>query len=73
MFEKFNQPYDHLTEKPGGLGLGLPISRLIVDHHGGLLWCDDSELGGASFLLILPLVGLEGSRDEQSPTWAAAS
>lgn len=54
-FERFHQPRDHLTEKPDGLGLGLPTCRLIVNQHGGTIWCDDSPLGGARLQFVLPL------------------
>jgi two-component system, LuxR family, sensor kinase FixL len=38
-----------------GLGLGLPISRAIVDALGGRLWARNNSGGGASFLFSLPL------------------
>jgi two-component system sensor kinase FixL len=42
------------TTKPGGTGLGLPISRSIVRAHGGRLWCDANPGGGARFFFTLP-------------------
>jgi signal transduction histidine kinase len=55
VFEKFRQVGDTLTGKPKGTGLGLPISRRIIEHFGGRLWVE-SELGkGATFSFILPL------------------
>lgn len=57
VFEKFSQLADHLTEKPSGTGLGLATSRAIVARFGGLIWCEDSEMGGASFVVLLPAVG----------------
>ena len=55
IFEKFRQVGDTLTGKPQGTGLGLPISRRIVQHFGGTLWVD-SRLGrGATFSFTLPL------------------
>ena len=55
IFEKFRQVSDTLTGKPRGTGLGLPISRQIVEHFGGRLWVE-SELGqGATFSFVLPL------------------
>jgi len=55
IFGKFRQVGDTLTEKPQGTGLGLPISRQIIQHLGGRLWVD-SELGrGATFSFMLPL------------------
>jgi Na+/proline symporter/nitrogen-specific signal transduction histidine kinase len=55
VFEKFRQLDDTLSGRPGGSGLGLPISKRIVQHFGGRLWVE-SELGhGATFSFVLPL------------------
>jgi len=55
IFEKFRQAGDTMTEKPQGTGLGLPISRQIVEHFGGRLWVQ-SQLGrGATFTFTLPI------------------
>jgi two-component system sensor kinase FixL len=42
------------TTKPGGMGLGLAISRKIATAHGGRLWADTRECGGTTFCLSLP-------------------
>jgi Na+/proline symporter/signal transduction histidine kinase len=55
IFEKFRQVGDTLTGKPQGTGLGLPISRQIVQHFGGSLWVDSSPGTGATFSFTLPL------------------
>jgi signal transduction histidine kinase len=55
IFEKFRQVGDTLTEKPKGTGLGLPISREIIQHHGGRLWVQSAPGQGATFSFVLPL------------------
>ncbi len=41
--------------KREGAGLGLSIARRIVEEHGGRLWIEEGEGGGATFVLSLPL------------------
>ncbi|MGE0483913.1 MAG: ATP-binding protein [Gammaproteobacteria bacterium] len=41
--------------RAGGIGLGLPVVREIVQSHGGTIAIDDSELGGARLRIRLPL------------------
>jgi signal transduction histidine kinase len=54
IFSKFHQVGDTLTDKPHGSGLGLHISRRIVEHFGGSMWVE-SRLGrGARFSFTLP-------------------
>lgn len=53
VFEKFRQAGE-FSDRPQGTGLGLPISRQIVEHFGGRMWLE-SELGaGARFSFFLP-------------------
>ena len=42
------------TSKPNGLGMGLAISRSIIEAHGGRLWAENNEAGGATFTFTLP-------------------
>ena len=54
IFEKFRQVADTLTGKPQGTGLGLPISRRIVQRLGGRLWVQSEKGQGATFSFTLP-------------------
>ena len=45
-----------VTTKPNGLGLGLSISRTILEGHGGRLWAEPNQGPGAKFQFTLPTV-----------------
>lgn len=52
---KLEDIFDPLfTTKSAGLGVGLTLSRMIVDAHGGRLWAENSTAGGAIFRFTLP-------------------
>lgn len=51
--EKLFQP--NFTTKSSGNGLGLAISKSIIEQSGGQIWYGKSELGGASFSFTLPI------------------
>lgn len=55
VFEKFKQVGNTLTDKPKGTGLGLPISKEIVEHHGGKVWVESQVGVGSKFSFTLPL------------------
>ena len=54
VFQKFRQGGDERS-RPQGTGLGLPISRQIIEHFGGRLWLRSAPGDGATFSFELPL------------------
>jgi Na+/proline symporter/nitrogen-specific signal transduction histidine kinase len=55
IFERFRQGGNTMTDKPQGTGLGLPISRQIVEYFGGKLWAESQPGAGARFIFTVPL------------------
>jgi two-component system sensor kinase FixL len=53
------------TSKPHGLGLGLSISRSIVELHGGRLWAENNTDRGATFYVTLPTRSGAGNRQSR--------
>jgi two-component system sensor histidine kinase KdpD len=64
IFEKF---YRGAKER-GGVGLGLTICRGIVTAHGGRIWAENREGGGAAFHFTLPIEGSPPSMDLAEPS-----
>jgi signal transduction histidine kinase len=44
----------HVREAYSGTGIGLAIAQQIVELNGGVIWVEDSPLGGARFCCTLP-------------------
>lgn len=63
IFERFARLQEGRARDDGGTGLGLALTRRIVEHHGGRIHVEDSELGGARFVVSLPSAGWTGDAD----------
>jgi PAS domain S-box-containing protein len=55
------------TTKAGGMGIGLSVSRSIVENHRGRLWVTPNETHGVSFSFSIPL-GLESDHNQETST-----
>ena len=53
--DRFFTPF--FTTKANGMGMGLPISRSLIEGHGGRLWATSNSPHGAVFSFTLPAAG----------------
>lgn len=55
IFDKFSQIESSLNRNKGGIGLGLAITKQLIDSHLGAIWVESVEKQGSDFNVILPL------------------
>ncbi len=53
LLDQLFEPY--ITSKPKGTGLGLAVVKKIVEEHGGIIWAENREQGGAVITVRLPV------------------
>jgi two-component system sensor kinase FixL len=67
MLKTLFQPFHSSKDK--GMGLGLSISRSIIEAHGGRIWVEPAEIGGAAFHFTLPrAIAVESEATESDHT-----
>lgn len=67
IFDRFFQVEEHLTRRYGGMGLGLSVSKSLVELHGGRIWAE-SEVGkGTTVVFLLPVDKVEELAEPTSP------
>jgi signal transduction histidine kinase len=79
IFNSFEQVNDSITRKHGGTGLGLNISKQLVELQNGRIWVESQEGIGSTFFFELPLLRVEADKkiegqvtDDQLKEMAAA-
>ena len=55
VFQRFYRVNDPAVQEVAGTGLGLPISKMLVEMHGGRMWLQSEAGKGSTFTFILPL------------------
>jgi two-component system sensor histidine kinase GlrK len=66
VFHRFHHIQHGRKSHGESLGLGLAISRVVVEAHGGTIWIEDNPQGGAIFFVLLPRTATESESLRQA-------
>lgn len=64
VFERFHRGRQVSSTNYGGLGLGLYITKQIIERHGGTIWVESREGAGTTFYFALPAQAVSQKQDE---------
>ena len=68
VFDRFRQADSSTTRRHGGLGLGLAISKQLVELHGGSIRAQSAGVGaGATFTVTVPLAAVDADAAQEAP------
>lgn len=67
VFERFFQVESHLTRRYGGMGLGLSVSKALIELHGGRIWVESEQGKGSTFTFLLPVEQAQHSVVSSNP------
>ena len=73
VFERFHRGRHVSSTNYGGLGLGLYITKQIIERHGGTIWVDSREGQGTTFYFALPAEEKTAATTPQAPQDATMS
>ena len=68
VFERFHRGRHVSATNYGGLGLGLYISKQIIERHGGSIWVESREGQGTTFFFALPTQAVSGAKEASAPS-----
>jgi len=67
VFERFTRLQEARSRDAGGAGLGLALTKRIVETHHGRIYIEDSALGGAAFVVELPAAEMPVDDEDAVP------